>query len=114
YFVFVFFFFSSRRRHTRSYGDWSSDGCSSDLATHVAGRAAAEVQAPVRTDHDVVLLVELVREPGEDHAAAGGAVACEPHRVEPRSEERRVGKECREPRGRCEWRERKGDEGWDG
>src|SRR5207248_3782402 len=28
------FFFSSRRRHTRSYGDWSSDVCSSDLATH--------------------------------------------------------------------------------
>src|SRR5207248_4898759 len=28
-----FFFFSSRRRHTRSYGDWSSDVCSSDLAT---------------------------------------------------------------------------------
>src|SRR5437867_6967368 len=31
YFLFVFFF-SSRRRHTRSYGDWSSDVCSSDLA----------------------------------------------------------------------------------
>src|SRR6266705_4414347 len=29
------FFFSSRRRHTSSYGDWSSDVCSSDLA--VAG-----------------------------------------------------------------------------
>src|SRR6266705_2796088 len=27
------FFFSSRRRHTRSYGDWSSDVCSSDLMT---------------------------------------------------------------------------------
>src|SRR5437867_6587052 len=25
------FYFSSRRRHTRSYGDWSSDVCSSDL-----------------------------------------------------------------------------------
>src|SRR5207248_5436586 len=25
------FFFSSKRRHTRSYGDWSSDVCSSDL-----------------------------------------------------------------------------------
>src|SRR5207248_7420353 len=28
---FCVFFFSSRRRHTRSYGDWSSDVCSSDL-----------------------------------------------------------------------------------
>src|SRR3989337_1000 len=26
------FFFSSRRRHTRCYRDWSSDVCSSDLA----------------------------------------------------------------------------------
>src|SRR2546426_7611552 len=31
----VFFFFSSRRRHTRLQGDWSSDVCSSDLVLHV-------------------------------------------------------------------------------
>src|SRR5438874_2769535 len=37
-FCFVFFFFSSRRRHTRSLRDWSSDVCSSDLGT--AGPAA--------------------------------------------------------------------------
>src|SRR5215467_8337225 len=30
--IFLFFFFSSRRRHTRLQGDWSSDVCSSDLA----------------------------------------------------------------------------------
>src|SRR2546421_4452694 len=30
--VCLFFFFSSRRRHTRSDRDWSSDVCSSDLA----------------------------------------------------------------------------------
>src|SRR6266496_5217268 len=29
----IFFFFSSRRRHTRSLRDWSSDVCSSDLVT---------------------------------------------------------------------------------
>src|SRR6267378_5032368 len=29
--IFTFFFFSSRRRHTRSLRDWSSDVCSSDL-----------------------------------------------------------------------------------
>src|SRR5207245_4253080 len=28
---FLFVFFSSRRRHTRCYRDWSSDVCSSDL-----------------------------------------------------------------------------------
>src|SRR5256885_11948856 len=30
------FFFSSRRRHTRLQGDWSSDVCSSDLQIRVA------------------------------------------------------------------------------
>src|SRR5204862_4117160 len=29
--VLILFFFSSRRRHTRSLRDWSSDVCSSDL-----------------------------------------------------------------------------------
>src|SRR5699024_11863045 len=29
--LYCFFFFSSRRRHTRSKRDWSSDVCSSDL-----------------------------------------------------------------------------------
>src|SRR5699024_12079154 len=36
------FFFSSRRRHTRSKRDWSSDVCSSDLSPWGEG-------APVRT-----------------------------------------------------------------
>src|SRR5256885_5665692 len=31
----VYFFFSSRRRHTRLQGDWSSDVCSSDLDHYV-------------------------------------------------------------------------------
>src|SRR5207245_8117851 len=30
-YTFNVFFFSSRRRHTRCYRDWSSDVCSSDL-----------------------------------------------------------------------------------
>src|SRR5207248_4918694 len=29
--LFAHFFFSSKRQHTSSYGDWSSDVCSSDL-----------------------------------------------------------------------------------
>src|SRR3712207_5076482 len=29
----LFFFFSSRRRHTRYWRDWSSDVCCSDLST---------------------------------------------------------------------------------
>src|SRR5262245_38695325 len=55
---FVFFFFSSRRRHTRCLSDWSSDVCSSDLdedravdADPVHGRhhlVAGDVIGPVR------------------------------------------------------------------
>src|SRR5699024_11819551 len=32
--LFCYFFFSSRRRHTRSKRDWSSDVCSSDLTVN--------------------------------------------------------------------------------
>src|SRR5215467_13421079 len=32
----LYFFFSSRRRHTRLQGDWSSDVCSSDLDREAA------------------------------------------------------------------------------
>src|SRR5882762_2483856 len=35
----IFFFFSSRRRHTRFKCDWSSDVCSSDLALLLAAGA---------------------------------------------------------------------------
>src|SRR5256885_8264558 len=56
---FVFFFFSSRRRHTRLQGDWSSDVCSSDLKDLLRGQVSAmqaypgiariawEIQVPV-------------------------------------------------------------------
>src|SRR2546427_3743670 len=36
--MFTFFFFSSRRRHTRFDCDWSSDVCSSDLDVDVAAQ----------------------------------------------------------------------------
>src|SRR5207245_4839818 len=35
----LFFFFSSRRRHTRCYRDWSSDVCSSDLRRNMPSTA---------------------------------------------------------------------------
>src|SRR2546429_9866982 len=35
----MFFFFSSRRRHTRCSRDWSSDVCSSDLVSMIAPKA---------------------------------------------------------------------------
>src|SRR5207248_5901113 len=40
------FFFASRRRHTRSYGDWSSDVCSSDLARWTPSLAGERGLAP--------------------------------------------------------------------
>src|SRR5690349_24407031 len=84
-----FFFFSSRRRHTRSLRDWSSDVCSSDLVRDVPHRQGGVVVVP---------LGELARQ-GERvvavdrGAGAPGLPATRPQRV--RSEERRVGKECR-------------------
>src|SRR2546421_7128252 len=46
----IFFFFSSRRRHTRSDRDWSSDVCSSDLEGQTSRRIA-----PVRCAYSTVL-----------------------------------------------------------
>src|SRR5256885_9844870 len=55
YHYFTFFFFSSRRRHTRLQGDWSSDVCSSDLCagefqplTHMADRELVQLVCAFR------------------------------------------------------------------
>src|SRR5581483_12283131 len=45
--VSLFFFFSSRRRHTRYWRDWSSDVCSSDLVEG-AGRDGKTAAAGAR------------------------------------------------------------------
>src|SRR3989475_10278851 len=44
--VYNFFFFSSRRRHTRFDCDWSSDVCSSDLSQALAGAIAKGYPEP--------------------------------------------------------------------
>src|SRR6266853_4393146 len=52
--LFVFFFFSSRRRHTSFDCDWSSDVCSSDLCLDRDGAvwvAAFDEDAFIRLDH---------------------------------------------------------------
>src|SRR2546422_8130369 len=44
----IFFFFSSRRRHTRCSRDWSSDVCSSDLSiSHTASVIEAHIERGV-------------------------------------------------------------------
>src|SRR3712207_8194235 len=84
----IFFFFSSRRRHTRYWRDWSSDVCSSDLS-YPGQRDARHGRL-----HRAALL-----HAGADSFSQGSA----PFRkgtvsrravgdAPPRSEERRVGK----------------------
>src|SRR5438105_8604351 len=95
-FLFLFFFFSSRRRHTRSTRDWSSDVCSSDLAD-IQQTAVRLHQLDAR---DIAAhLPELARHGGVLGAAARRAAR---RKISDlgiyRSEERRVGKECR-----CRW-----------
>src|SRR5699024_11722456 len=45
YIIEFLFFFSSRRRHTRSKRDWSSDVCSSDLSLAENGKNVALLEA---------------------------------------------------------------------
>src|SRR6266487_5899252 len=54
------FFFSSRRRHTRWTGDWSSDVCSSDLDAarilQIAARLAQGAEEAARRNADLAAL----------------------------------------------------------
>src|SRR5256885_6477477 len=53
------FFFSSRRRHTRLQGDWSSDVCSSDLLDiHVGVKAGGEPEVAVQQGAGGLVKVE--------------------------------------------------------
>src|SRR3712207_8998306 len=91
---FFFFFFSSRRRHTRYWRDWSSDVCSSDLG----GRPRrAPLDAPRAKAHEN-------GGQGRRGAPHSSHLPMAPQTpptlsdlppLEDRSEERRVGKECR-------------------
>src|SRR5689334_25436882 len=72
----IFFFFSSRRRHTRWNCDWSSDVCSSDLPERPERLSAIEDQ----------LIASGIMQHLQRYEAP---LATD------RSEERRVGKECR-------------------
>src|SRR5699024_11749296 len=84
------FFFSSRRRHTRSKRDWSSDVCSSDLME-------SEISDPVQSDFGFhIIKLNKKEETDEDF----GDLEDQEEQIRrdiatsKRSEERRVGKEC--------------------
>src|SRR5207248_4195375 len=95
----------SRRRHTRSYGDWSSDVCSSDLAHEIRPTATKASHRP-RGSTESCRCVDCSFGSADEsttqrgtarRALCAGAGASSYYRAEKggRSEERRVGKECR-------------------
>src|SRR5438876_3101929 len=98
------FFFSSRRRHTRWTGDWSSDVCSSDLNSihcEVAGPylpPLPETALPFVASCQGIELVPRDIYDEEDMRWVRAAI---------RSEERRVGKECRSRWCRANWIEKR-------
>src|SRR3712207_6940908 len=90
------FFFSSRRRHTRYWRDWSSDVCSSDLRYWADEYDWRKVEARLNALPQFVTEIDgldihfiHVRSKHE------GALPLIVTHGWPRSEERRVGKECR-------------------
>src|SRR5690606_41175538 len=82
YITLFIFFFSSRRRHTRFSRDWSSDVCSSDLVQHETTPGVV---------HHFEPQAQIVQQQAVAEADQREAVVFE----KGRSEERRVGKECR-------------------
>src|SRR5690349_21522565 len=82
------FFFSSRRRHTRSLRDWSSDVCSSDLIKGIVYSDGDNCYHPIAIQHDCFEESEEGYRQMLEHLWGEF-----PHTA--RSEERRVGKECR-------------------
>src|SRR2546422_3349428 len=92
-----FFFFSSRRRHTRCSRDWSSDVCSSDLRIKAEWPNGQTPQV-IATGGLASLVAPLVREIESVHpdlTLTGLRIAATALGLTWRSEERRVGKECR-------------------
>src|SRR3712207_8242240 len=89
--VIFFFFFSSRRRHTRYWRDWSSDVCSSDLNAGLDQALFERFRLTLRANG-------WMQDLGKASSHFQRMVAGEPQvrqLVRHRSEERRVGKECR-------------------
>src|SRR3712207_6847153 len=90
-------FFSSRRRHTRYWRDWSSDVCSSDLELTEAGRLLLpHAQRTIAAAEETVAAVRQVRTLSGGTVSFGTFGSAHHYLLTGlRSEERGVGKECR-------------------
>src|SRR5690606_39392778 len=101
-FVFVsfFFFFSSRRRHTRFSRDWSSDVCSSDLGSGLIFDSFKAFTASLSNKENNALMAEW-QMVFESDSPIRAEIVKGVLEEKGRSEERRVGKECRGRRGPC-------------
>src|SRR2546427_3441152 len=94
--VWEFFFFSSRRRHTRFDCDWSSDVCSSDLRPTARNSSAAGLSTSAQSGG--AGWSTWIEAPGVGMGETYPPSVFPPFRrllSFDRSEERRVGKECR-------------------
>src|SRR5690348_6333761 len=92
------FFFSSRRRHTRWTGDWSSDVCSSDLtiSTALNGKyVKISDSCGAVSFSSATGSANLGGVNGNHDCTTGGGGAGNTSAARSRSEERRVGKEWR-------------------
>src|SRR5256885_10296766 len=81
----IWFFFSSRRRHTRLQGDWSSDVCSSDLSvpeivTWLETAAPAPSLLPVPGKPLIGTIAALIVTVGAAPAADDSASSASPDR----------------------------------
>src|SRR5260370_5503682 len=90
------FFFSSRRRHTRFKCDWSSDVCSSDLIEAELRGAFDRPQLGFDLGQDLhTHQTENAAAIASQNFFWSGSFATLRQVIDHRSEERRVGKECR-------------------
>src|SRR5437899_9892073 len=90
------FFFSSRRRHTRCLSDWSSDVCSSDLALLLSCTGILGAKTPWNAkESDFWNRKEPAQRSSEEIDRLVTASPWAKPVKASRSEERRVGKECR-------------------
>src|SRR3546814_1328899 len=103
--IYFLFFFKQKTAYEMRISDWSSDVCSSDLILDVVERTATHCFMPLTVGGGVRKIQDIrnLLNAGADKVAINTAAVGNPdfvreargaEAVPPRSEERRVGKEC--------------------